>query len=184
MPPKPTIHNLPQNLIFPILLRWAQVFVLNIRVAILWIKNLVLFKKLKMQDVYIFDSVVIDGNQVNLLWNVDGCYKVKVENLGVFPGNLSGIRFIFNIEYNPLYVTFYGVFRKYTQQVDVRFMQVNVLDRFETICSIPLAFMNSPQISVKQLSQAPEKLLCELSTPELKFGQVEIRFEKYPILNI
>jgi len=142
--------------------RWTQVLVLNIRIAALWCKNLVLFRKLKMQDVYIYDSVVIDGNQINLLWDVKGCYKIKVEGLGVFPGNLSGIRFRYKAGYNPLTATFYGIFRNHTQIVAVKSAQVNVLNTFEANFNIPVAEWDSPQISVKQLTHSPVKLLCEL----------------------
>lgn len=180
METKRTTDIRPKNLIFSVLQRWAQVFVLNIHIAALWIKNFVLFRKLKIQDVYIYDSVVIDGNQVNLLWDVKGCYKIKVDGIGVLPGNLSGIQFRFKAEYNPLNVTFYGIFRRYVQSVEVRSTQVNVLDSFETNCIIPLATVNSPQISVRQLTHTPVKLFCDLPVVELKFGQAEIRLDRYP----
>ncbi len=133
-----------------------------------------------MQDVYIYDTVVIDGNQVKLLWDVKGCYKIKVEGLGVFPGNLSGIRFRYQAGYSPLSVTFFGIFQKYVHTVVVRSTQINVLNTFEADFNIPVAKWDSPQISVKQLTHSPVKLLCELPAAEVKFGQVEILLGKYP----
>lgn len=180
METKRTTGIRPKNLIISVLQRWVQVLLLKIHIAALWIKNLVLFRKLKMHDVYIFDSVVIDGNQVNLLWDVKGCYKVKVEGIGIFPGNLTGIQFRFKAEYNPLNVTFYGIFRRYVESLDVRSTEVSVLDSFETNCCIPLATVNRPQISVRQLIQTPVQLFCDLPTAELEFGQVEIRLDRYP----
>lgn len=180
MSPKQTTYTRPKNFIFSVLQSWAQVLVINMRIAALWIKNLVLFRKLKMQDIYIYDSVVVEENQVNLLWDVKGCYKVKVEELGVFPGNLSGIRFRYKAGYNPLTATFYGIFRNHLQIVVVRSAQVNVLNTFEADFNIPVAEWDSPPISVKQLTHTPVKLLCDLPAAKLKLGQVEILLGKYP----
>ncbi len=177
--PKPKIRA---NNIFRLLGRYCRAMRLYFYIGLLWCKNLVLFRKLKVQSVFIHDSVVIQGNLINLIWDIKGCYKIKVAGVGVFPGSSHGIRFVFDNNINPLEITFYGTFKNSEQLLYVRSTEIKVLHTFETTTQIPYAHYHFKKISVPDIHISPVHLSLNLPSGEIKLKSVKIMLDGFSMI--
>ena len=106
---------------------------------LLLLKNLLLIRMLRVKSVSLYDSVVIEGNEVKLFWTVRGCHKIKVQDIGTVRGNIKGIKFKVHNVTKPIQVCFYGIARKKTEQIFFNGAKVNLMNKFYSDASIPLA---------------------------------------------
>ena len=93
---------------------------------IIFVKNYVKNRKLLIKDVQIYEQVLILGNTACLFWKLKGCHKVKVSNIGSFPGTSSGINFIVASN-KPIIISFYGVNSIITKQIQVNAYKINLV---------------------------------------------------------
>ena len=74
-----------------------------------------------------------------MLWNVKGCHKIKINGIGIFPGNSHGLKFIFSNRHNPIEITFYGIARKLKKKIRIDNTKIDLLDKFVATTEIPVA---------------------------------------------
>lgn len=143
---------------------------------LLLFKNLLLIRTLKLRSVSLYDRVVIQDNEIEMLWNVRGCHKIKIKGIGVFSGNIHGLKFIFSNRQNPIEITFYGIAKKIKKKIRIENTKINLLDKFIATTEIPIA------IEVPYNNQRFE---CELMKDNLKMElqNVSFEFEPFNIVN-
>ncbi len=157
---------------------------------LLFLKNILLIKSLKLKSLSVYDRVVIQDNEIEILWNVKGCHKVKINGVGSFVGNIHGIKFLFSNRYNPLEITFYGIAKKIKKRILIENTKINILKSFRANTSIPLLIQVPYNNTVLQtafsngLALIDQPLLI-LKEPIIsnKFKNSIIEFEPYAIKN-
>ena len=155
---------------------------LSAQCFLLLFKNLLFLKMLRVKSVALYDRVVIEGNEVELLWTVRGCHKIKIAGVGIVRGNIHGIKFKLIDISKPLEVYFYGIAKKEHRSILINGAKINLLNKFYSESKMPIAIA------------APhnrEKLNCQFSNSKLETNFEEITFEfdsfeqpKYEPLNI
>lgn len=147
-----------------------------IQCLLLLFKNLLLIRTLKLRSVSLYDRVVIKDNEIEMLWNVRGCHKIKINGIGVFPGNTYGLKFIFSNRSNPIEITFYGIAKKIKKKTRIENTKINLLDKFIANTVIPIAI---------EVPYSKQKFECELSKDNLKteLQNVSFEFEPFKINN-
>jgi hypothetical protein len=141
---------------------------------LLLFKNLLLIRTLKLRSVLLYDRVVIQDNEIEMLWNVKGCHKIKINGIGVFPGNTHGLKFLFSNRHNPIEITFFGIANKIKNKIRIENTKINLLDKFIATTEIPIA------IEVPYIKQ---KFESEFSKDNLKMDLQNIFFE-FELFNI
>ena len=138
---------------------------------LLLFKNLLLIRMLKLRSVSLYDRVVIQDNDIEMLWNVRGCHKIKINGIGVFPGNTHGLKFLFSNRHNPIEITFCGIAKKIKKRIQIENTKINLLDKFIASSEIPIAI---------DVPYNKQKLECKLSKDNLKIELQNISFEFEP----
>jgi len=138
---------------------------------LLLFKNLLLIRTLKLKSVSLYDRVVIQDNEIEMLWNVRGCHKIIINGIGVFPGNTHGLKFIFSNRHNPIEITFCGIAKKMKRKIRIENTKINLLDKFIATTEIPIAI---------EVPYNKQKFKCELSKDNLKMELQNISFEFEP----
>lgn len=138
---------------------------------LLLFKNLLLIRTLKLRSVSLYDRVVIQDNEIEMLWNVKGCHKIKINGIGVFPGNTHGLKLIFSNRQNPIEITFCGIAKKIKKRIRIENTKINLLDKFIATTEIPI---------VNEVPYNKQKFECELSKDNLKMELQNISFEFEP----
>jgi hypothetical protein len=137
----------------------------------LLLKNLLLIRTLKLRSVSLYDRVVIQNNEIEILWKVRGCHKIKINSIGCFSGNTHGIRFIFSNKQNPIEITYYGIAKKIKKRIQIENTQINLLNKFIATTEIPY---------FTEVSYNKQKFECELSKDNLKIELKNVSFEFEP----
>lgn len=138
---------------------------------LLLFKNLLLVRTLKLRSVSLYDRVVIQDNEIEMLWNVKGCHKIKINGIGLFRGNIHGLKFIFSNRQNPIEITFCGIAKKIKKRIRIENTKINLLDKFIATTEIPIAI---------EVPYSNQKIECELSKDNLKMKIPNISFEFEP----
>lgn len=143
---------------------------------LLLFKNLLLIRTLRLRSVSLYDRVVIQDNEIEMLWNVSGCHKIIINGIGVFSGNTHGMKFLFSNRQNPIEITFCGIAKKIKRKIRIENSKINLLDKFIVKTEIPIV------IEVPYTSQ---KIECELSKDNLKMKipNISCEFEPFNIDN-
>jgi hypothetical protein len=144
---------------------------LLIQCLLLLFKNLLLIRTIKLRNVSIYDRVVIQDNEIEMLWNVKGCHKIKINEIGVFPGNTHGIKFIFSNRQNPIEITFYGIAQKIIRKIRFENTKINLLDKFIATTEIPIAI---------EVPYSKQRFECEFMKDNLKIELQNVSFEFEP----
>ncbi len=144
---------------------------LHTQCLLLLIKNLFLIRTIKLKNLSLYDHVVIQDNEIEMLWNVRGCHKIKINGIGVFPGNIHGLKFLFSNRHNPIEITFYGVAKKLEKKIRIENTKINLLDKFIATTEIPVAI---------EVPYNKQKFESELSKDHLKIELQNIFFEFEP----
>lgn len=135
---------------------------------LLLFKNLLLIRTLKLKSLSLYDRVVIQDNEIEMLWNVKGCHKIRIEGIGVFSGNTHGLKFIFSNRHNPIEITFCGIAKKINKKIRIENTRINLLDKFIAKTEIPIA---------SEVPYNRQKFKSELSKNNLKMEMQNIYFE-------
>jgi hypothetical protein len=138
---------------------------------LLLLKNLLLIRMLKLRSVSLYDRVVIEDNEIEILWKVKGCHKIKIKGLGYFSGNIHGLKLIFTNSINPIEITFCGIAKKITRKFSIKSSTIKLQEKFIAKTNIPIA------VAVRFNK---EKLQCELTKHNLKVNLENIYFELEP----
>ena len=143
---------------------------------LLLLKNLLLIRTLNLRSVSLHDRVVIQDNEIEMLWKVGGCHKIVIKGIGVFTGNTHGLKFIFSNRQNPIEITFLGIGKKIKKKIRIKHTKINLLDKFIAKTEIPIAI---------EVPFNKQKFECELSKDNLRmeFQSVFFEFESFNIDN-
>ena len=112
---------------------------LSAQCLLLLLKNLLHIRMLRVKSVSLYDSVVIEGNEVKIFWNIRGCHKIKIKGIGTVKGNSKGVMFEVCDVTKPIQVCFYGIAKKKTEQIFFSGAKVNLLNKFYSDALMPLA---------------------------------------------
>jgi len=145
---------------------------------LLLLKNLLLIRTLNFKSVSLYDRVVIQDNQIEMLWNVRGCHKIKINGIGVFPGNTHGLKFLFSNRHNPIEVTFFGIARKLKKRILIENEKVDLLDKFIASTEIPVAF--EIFFIRKEIESKLTREILKMEHPDIKIKLNNIFFEFEP----
>ncbi len=138
---------------------------------LLLFKNLLLIRTLKLRSVSLYDRVVIQNNEIEILWDVKGCHKIIIKGIGVFTGNTQGLKFIFSSRQNPIEIRFCGIAKEIKKKIRIENTKISLLDKFIATAEIPIA------IEVPYNNQRFE---CELMKDNLKMELQNVAFEFEP----
>lgn len=144
---------------------------LQTQCLLLLFKNLLLIRTLKLGSVSLYDKIVIQDNEIEMLWNVRGCHKIKINGIGVFPGSTHGLKFIFLNRPNPIEITFCGIAKKIKKKIRIENTKINLLDNFIATTEIPIAI---------EVPYNKQKIKCELIKDNLKMELQNFSFEFEP----
>ncbi|MBX3107189.1 MAG: hypothetical protein IT212_12065 [Bacteroidia bacterium] len=144
---------------------------LQTQCLLLLFKNFLLIKTLKLESVSLYDRVVIQGNEVEMLWNVRGCHKIKIKGIGVLPGNIHGLKFQFTNRNNPIEITFCGIAKQQKKQIRINNAKINLLEKFIATIEIPVPI---------EVPYIKRKFKCELIKDNLKMELKNVYFEFEP----
>ncbi len=153
---------------------------LLVQCLLLLFKNLLLIRTLKVRSVSLYDRVVIQDNEIEMLWNVKGCHKIKISGIGVFPGNIHGLKFLFSNRHNPVEITFFGIARNLKKRIRIENSKISLLDKFIASTEIPIAIevpYNQHRLDSVLSKQYPQ---VKLSEQHLKIELQNISFEFEP----
>jgi len=145
---------------------------------LLLFRNLLLIRTLKLKSVSLYDRVVIQDNEIEILWNVGGCHKIKINGIGVFPGNTHGLKFLFSNRHNPIEITFFGIARKLKKRILIENEKVDLLDKFIASTEIPVAF----EVSCirKKIESKLTREILKMEHPDIKVELDNVLFEFEP----
>ena len=131
---------------------------------------------INLKSVSIYDRFVIQDNEIEMLWNVSGCHKIKINDIGIFPGNTHGLKFKFSNKQNPIEITFFGIAKKIKKRMRIENTKINLLDKFIVTTEIPIAI---------EVPLNKQKFQCELVNYNLKMElqNVSLEFEPFKIDN-
>lgn len=99
-----------------LILKYLQVIAKKVAITfscfLLLLKNIFLIRVLRLESVTVFDSIIIEGNEVLVYWKVRGCHKIRLKGHGSVSGNISGFRIqVLDIS-KPIVITYHGLFKK------------------------------------------------------------------------
>lgn len=134
-------------------------------------RNLLLIRTLKLKNLELYDQVILQGNEIEILWKVKGCHKIKIKGLGYFSGNIHGLKLIFTNSINPIEITFCGIAKRITKEFSIKSSTVKLQKKFIAETNIPIAVA---------VPFNKEKLECELTKHNLKVNLENIYFELEP----
>jgi len=114
-----------------------EVIELRLKSLFLYIKHLFLIKTLKVNDVIVNDLFVIEGTEIEILWDVKGCHKIKIEGITALSGNIHGVKLMFYERLNPIKIKFYGVRKKVQRTIKINSKKIDLLNDFSLSTHIP-----------------------------------------------
>jgi hypothetical protein len=90
-----------------------------IKIFLLWFNNFIKLRRgVYVSDVKLLDPIVYSNNLTQIYWNSKGIYKIKVENVGTFPGNRNCLPIIIKKD-TCLRFIFYGIGKKIEKTLDI-----------------------------------------------------------------
>lgn len=143
---------------------------LAVKCYFLLLKNLLLVRTLRINNVEIYDRVIICKNEIEFLWNINGCHKIKIEGVGIFPGNINGLKYrLFNNDH--IEIIFFGIAKKIKKKFNFNSFEIEIPHKFIAKTELPIAI---------EVPYNKQKFECELSKDNLKFELQNISFEFEP----
>ncbi len=136
---------------------------------LLFFKNLLLIRILKLSSVSLYDRVVIKDNEIEILWNVSGCHKIKINGIGLFAGNTHGVKVIFSNRQNPIEISFFGIAKIIKKKVLIESTNINLLDKFIATSEIPLAMEVPYNKQIIESEFMKQNLKMELQNVSFEF---------------
>lgn len=149
---------------------------------ILFLRNYVTSQKLIVEKVQIYERVLILGNTVTLDWNLKGCHRITMSNIGSFPGTSRSIVFVLNSN-KPVEICFYGVDSKLRRQIKVNTFKINLtnskakLNRSFEIKSL-FASKIETQLRVNNL-----KSVFRNPNPQTAITKISLNFDAFNEIN-
>jgi hypothetical protein len=105
---------------------------------LLYIKHSLFKKRLEIRSFLYTNKIVICGNKTELHWEINGCYKIRIEGLALIPGNTSSISVLLKKTINPLEIIFYGIQgQKQTKHIVIKTSQPKLKNTFLASSVIP-----------------------------------------------
>ena len=148
---------------------------LELHCSCLFVKNLLLIRTLKVNSLALYDRVVIQENEIELLWNVSGCYKIIISGIGVFPGKISGLRFTFTNRNNPIEFTFCGIRNRIKRKIIIKNTVLELRDKFNATAEIPVAIAGPYNLERLESDFSKNKLKLEFQNVYLKLEPLDIK---------
>ncbi len=149
---------------------------LGLKCTYLLFRNLLFIKMLRFNCVELYDKIVIEGNEIELLWKVKGCHRISIKGIGSFAGNIHGIKFKLVDINQPIDITFHGIERKFQKSLLVKGDKVTLINKFHTNSALPLATEVPHNSEELETSFCNEKLKTD-------FKYMFVEFEPFNLEN-
>lgn len=129
---------------------------------------------------------IVQSVDVELCWEVKGCHKIRINELGTFPGSISGVRFPFQHAMNPIMVTFYGTNKnRFSKELWIESYQVKLVDKFIRKNEIPDLVLNRAHLeSCSFQNLTTDEAAIDLNLIDLTNLEVELNTAKIPSFNL
>ena len=138
---------------------------------ILCLKNLIRKRKLKVDNLSINNCLIIQNNEIEIIWNVSGCHKIEIDGIGILPGNSKGFKFLFSNRHNPIEIKFFGFRKEVTKKLHIKSTKVDLIDKFSISTKLPIA---------EEVPYSNKKIECQMSKDNLKMELPNICFDFEP----
>lgn len=115
-----------------------QKILLYLKCKFTYFKNLYFKRKLSVNNILYVEKIITQGNYTELLFDVNGCHKIKIENYGTFHGNVNSIRCIINEKNTPIDIAFFGIQNaKETRQILIKTNSSALTNKFRESVILP-----------------------------------------------
>lgn len=162
-----------------------QLIYIDILCSLLYIKNLLISKKLFVINFVYTDKLIIRGNETELNWKVTGCHKITIANKTILPGNIKNLNFKLEKKINYLNVTFYGIGgQKQTKKITIESTSPSVLSTFSfktnlsDLSSVPLIRKNLKKTLDDSFNYQVQKKI-KINKPKIVSRKLTINFESF-----
>jgi hypothetical protein len=91
-----------------------------LRIGFLYFKCLLTLKKIQVDFIIFFDHLGMPDNNIEFCWKVTGCYKTKIKDIGVLPGNDNSVVFKPKSHSNQILISFYGIHGRIDKQIEIK----------------------------------------------------------------
>lgn len=148
----------------------------------LFVKNLFLTKKLVVKSFLYTNKIIVRGNHTQLSWEITGCHKILIKDLGLLPGNVSHTSLALNSMINLVEITFYGVGgQKEVKKIQIGTTSLKVLISFRPAISIsyPISTTLVKKKFSKELADFREKKQIILQKQKILLQSSKIDFEPF-----
>jgi hypothetical protein len=153
----------------------------QIRCQCLRIKNLVLRRRLTLNDLWLSDRIVFEGCPIDVGWDVAGCHRISFSGLNI-PGNKTGIRISLPENGRNLSITFHGRGGKVSRSIRIDATRLNLVQAVQPSLILPECTLVEDRRSPSLRFMSPElvstlniPLACRFSADRL--NHVAFRFE-------
>lgn len=85
--------------------------------------------KLKVSNLYIADPVLIKGNHTRVFWKCQDVYKIKVKEIGSYPGHKNSFIIPLRRSEITIEITFYGIFKKVNKKITLIPQEVKIIQQ-------------------------------------------------------
>lgn len=85
--------------------------------------------KFKVSNLYIADPVLIKGNHTRIFWKCQDIYKIKVKDIGSYPGNKNSFIIPLRASEITIEITFYGILKKVKKEITLIPQEVKVMQQ-------------------------------------------------------
>jgi hypothetical protein len=112
--------------------------IIHINCIFLYLRNLIFRQKLSVKRVIFVNNLNILNNEVEFLFDVTGCHKILVKDLGIFPGKTSSLQYVFQGKKNSIEITFFGYGgHKETKELRFEATLIKLIDKFNITTTTP-----------------------------------------------
>jgi len=109
---------------------WRLIIWWKTNSAFLFLKNLLLFKKLVVKTVNLRDKIIIQNNLIQIYWDTQGCHQITIKGIGKIPGSAKGLLMLFSSDHNPIEIYFHGVFSSHKISLPIDYYTIELTSHF------------------------------------------------------
>lgn len=157
--------------------------------SLIFVKNLLFAKKLIVEKFLYTNNIVIQGNEAELNWEIKGCHKISIKDIGILQGNISYINLKLIHKINPIEITFYGVGgQKEVKNIIIKTSSPSILNSFKSNTNIPnitsIPFTNQDlKNKLIDIYQYKEPIRVNFKDIETVSPRLQVKFEPFTKTN-
>ena len=158
---------------------------INFLCSYLFVKNLLLTKKLRIEHTIHTNKLTIQGNQAKINWKAEGCHRIIINNFIVLPGSVSHINLNLTHKKNEIEITFYGTGgQKKIKKIVIKTTSPSLLKSFliriniSKLSSVPMIREDLKRTLNTTFNYQIPKII-KLNKPKILTQKLRINFEPF-----